>query len=130
MYKRQACLLIRLCVGLDGEDAVNLPLIEALQPQTLPRHQTPDASATFHDALDAACFQCVGDITPNAPAAGVATCITEIHRIAGLSLLVPLLSRLLDEQDTGALAFTVGQCGLSIPGGETFLLYTSDDADD
>ena len=114
-----ASLLVGLGIGLDGEDAVDLPFLKALEPQAFTRHKAADASAVFHYPLDTAGFQCMGNITTNAPAAGVAACITEIHRIAGLSLLVPLLSRLLDEQDTGALAFTVGQCGLSIPGGET-----------
>ncbi len=66
-----ACLLIGLRVGLDGEDAVDLPLIEALESQALAGHQTPDASAAFHDTLNTTCLQRVGDIAPDAPAAGL-----------------------------------------------------------
>ena len=96
-----------------------MPFLKTLEPQALAGHETADASTVFYNSLNTAGFQRMGNITPNAPAAGVAACVAQIHRIAGLSLLVPLLGRLLDEQDTGALAFTVGQCGLSIPGGET-----------
>ena len=60
----------------------------------------------------------MGNVTPNTPAAGVAACVAQVHRIAGLSLLVPHLGRLLDEQDAGAFRPMIGESRLPIPGRE------------
>ena len=114
-----ACLLIRLCVGLDGEDAVDLPLIEALQPQTLPRHQAADAPTALYNALDAACCQCVGDILSHTTAAGIAPGKAEIDAVADARLFISLFRGFLDKQNAGTFCSMIGQRCLTITGGET-----------
>ena len=48
-----ACLLVCLRIRIDGEDLVDLILVEALQAKTLPRHQPSDSAAARYNALDA-----------------------------------------------------------------------------
>ena len=48
-----ASLLVCLRIGVDSEDLVDLILGEALQAETLPRHQPSDSAAARYDALDA-----------------------------------------------------------------------------
>ena len=71
-------LLIGLSVGLDGEDAVNLPFLKTLEPQALAGHETADASTVFYNSLNTAGFQRMGNITPNAPAASVAARVAQV----------------------------------------------------
>ena len=103
-----ACLLIGLGIGLDGEDAVDLPFFKALEPQAFTRHEAADASAVFHDTLNTTCLQRVGDIAPDAPAAGIAACKSQIHRVTGERFLISFLGGFLDEQNAGAFASVVG----------------------
>lgn len=114
-----ACLLIGLGIGLDGEDAVDLPFLKALEPQAFTRHEAADASAVFHDALDAACLQRVGDIAPDASAAGIAACKSQVHGITWEGLFVAFLCSFLDKQNARAFSPMIGERGLPIPGGET-----------
>ena len=48
-----ASLLVCLRIGVDGEDLVDLVLVETLQAETLPRHQPSDSAAARYNALDA-----------------------------------------------------------------------------
>lgn len=103
-----ACLLIGLGIGLDGEDAVDLPFLKALEPQAFAGHETANVPAVFHDSLDTTGFQRMGNITPNAPAAGIAACKSQIHRVTGERFLISFLGGFLDEQNAGAFASVVG----------------------
>ena len=67
-----ACLFIGLSVRVDGEDPVNLLILEPLQAQALSGHQAADASAALHDALYTGGV--MGDLSPD-PSGAVWYCL-------------------------------------------------------
>ena len=91
----------------------------ALEPQAFTRHEAADAPAVFHDALDTACLQRVGNIAPDAPAAGIAACKSQVHGITWECLFVAFFGGFLDEQNAGTLTSVIGEGGLPVSGGET-----------
>ena len=60
----------------------------------------------------------MGNITPNAPAAGVAARVAQVHRIAGERFLIAFLGRFFNKQDAGAFRPMIGESCLPIPGSE------------
>ena len=108
-------MFIRLGVRGDGQQAVDLVLLKALEPKALPGHQAADSPAPFHNALDAGGI--MGQLAYPAPS-GLAAGVAQVHAVAGDGLLVALFGRLPDHQHPRTLRPMVGEGGLPVPGCE------------
>ena len=113
-----ACLLVRLRIGVDSEDLVNLILTEPLQAETLPRHQPADSSAAQDNAVCVRCVHRMGNACKHTPAARIAAREAEINGIAFMRFLVAFLRCFLDIENAGILPFEVGK-GAVLPGMQT-----------
>ena len=113
-----AGLLIRLRIGVDGEDLVNLILAETLQTETLPRHQPADSAAAQDNAVCVRCVHRMGNACKHTPTARIAAREAEINGIAFMRFLIAFLRCFLNVENAGILPFEVGK-GAVLPGMQT-----------
>ena len=113
-----ACLLIRLRIGVDSEDLVDLIFAEPLQAETLPRHQPADSAAAQDNAVCVRCVHCMGNARKHTPTARIAAREAEIDGIAFMRFLVAFLRCFLNVENAGILPFEIGE-GTVLPGMQT-----------
>ena len=102
-----ASLLVCLCIGVDGEELVDLILGEALQAETLSRHQSSDSAAAHDNAVRICGVHCMGDARKHTPTARIAAHEAEINGIAFVRFLIAFLGRFLNVEDARILPFEI-----------------------
>ena len=104
-----ACLLIRLRIGVDGKDLIDLVLAEPLQPEALARHESADSSAAHDNAVCIGGIHSMRDILKHAAPARVAARESKVNGIAFMCFLEAFLRSFLDIKHTGVLTFEIGK---------------------
>ena len=113
-----ACLLIRLRIGVDSEELVDLILAEPLQAKTLPRHQPADSAAAHDNAMRVCRVYRVGNARKHTAAARIAAREAEVDGIAFVRFLIAFLRCFLNVENAGILPFEIGE-GTVLPGMQT-----------
>ena len=110
-----ACLLIRLRIGVDSEELVDLILAEPLQAKTLPRHQPADSAAAHDNAMRVCRVYRVGNARKHTAAARIAAREAEVDGIAFVRFLIAFLRCFLNVENAGILSLEIGE-GTVLPG--------------